>query len=126
MEFVDYALIWWDQLLLSRRRASEGLVTTWDEMKRIMRKWCVPSHYHRGLYQKLQALKQGNRSVEDYFKEMEMVMMRTNIEEDREATMTRFLGGLNLEIANIVELQHYVEIDDMVHMAIKIERQQCY
>ncbi|XP_052483392.1 uncharacterized protein LOC128038800 [Gossypium raimondii] len=31
----------------------------------------------------------GNRSVEDYFKEMEMSMMRANIVEDREATMAR-------------------------------------
>ncbi|XP_016679235.1 uncharacterized protein [Gossypium hirsutum] len=66
----------------------------------------------------------GNRSVEDSFKEMEMSMMRANIVKDREATMARFLAGLNFEIANIVEMQHYVELDDMVHMAIKIERQQ--
>ena len=51
-------------------------------------------------------------------------MMRANIVEDREATMARFLAGLNSEIANIVEMQHYVELDDMVHMVIKIERQQ--
>ncbi|XP_052479564.1 uncharacterized protein LOC128034763 [Gossypium raimondii] len=38
--------------------------------------------------------------------------------------MARFLAGLNSEIANIVEMQHYVELDDMAHMAIKIERQQ--
>ncbi|XP_039055027.1 uncharacterized protein LOC120197653 [Hibiscus syriacus] len=55
---------------------------------------------------------------------MEMAMMRANMEEDKEATMARFLAGLNFEIANVVELQHYVELDDMVHMAIKIERQQ--
>ena len=37
--------------------------------------------------------------------------------------MVRFLAGLNREIANIVELQHYMELEDMVHMAIKVERQ---
>ncbi|XP_040945793.1 uncharacterized protein [Gossypium hirsutum] len=89
-----------------------------------MRRRFVPSHYHRDLFQKLQTLKQGNRSVEDYFKEMEMSMMRANMVEDREATMARCLAGLNSEIANIVEMQHYVELDDMVHMAIKIEQQQ--
>lgn len=93
-------------------------------MKRIMQKWFIPSHYHRDLFQKLQTLKQVNRSVEDYFKEMEMSMMRANIVEDREVTMARFTEGLNSEIANVVELQHYVELDDMVHMAMKIERQQ--
>ncbi|KAL4347554.1 hypothetical protein GQ457_17G008570 [Hibiscus cannabinus] len=60
-------------------------------------------------------LKQGSRSVEDYFKEMEMAMMRANIEEDREATMARFLNGLNTDIANVVELQHYVKLDEMEH-----------
>ncbi|KAK8656988.1 hypothetical protein V6N13_098922 [Hibiscus sabdariffa] len=124
MEFVDYALIWWDQLLLSRRRTGEGPVQDWTEMKRIMRKRFVPSHYHRDLFQKLQGLKQGNRSVEDYFKEMEKAMMHANIKEDREATMAHFLNGLNTDIANVVELQHYVEFDEMVHMAIKVERQQ--
>ena len=45
------------------------------------------------------------------------------MEEDREATMARFVVGLNREIANIVELHHYVELEDMVHMAIKVENQ---
>ena len=31
--------------------------------------------------------------------------------------------GLNREITNVVELQHYVELEDMIHMAMKVERQ---
>ncbi|XP_012482912.1 uncharacterized protein LOC105797498 [Gossypium raimondii] len=50
-------------------------------------------------------------------------MIRADAEEDREATVARFLVGLNQNIANIVELQHYVEIIDMVHMVIKVEKQ---
>ena len=60
--------------------------------------------------------------MEEYNKEREVVMARANIEEDREAIMARFLAGLNREIQNVVEL-HYVELEDMVHMAIKIENQ---
>ena len=37
--------------------------------------------------------------------------------------MARFMVGLNREIQNVVELQHYVELEDMVHMAIKIGNQ---
>ena len=37
--------------------------------------------------------------------------------------MARFLNGLNQEIANVVELQHYVEIEEMVQKVIKIEQQ---
>jgi hypothetical protein len=75
------------------------------------------------LYQKLQSLTQGNQSVEDYYKEMEIAMIRADVEEDREETIAHFLNGLNQEIANVVELQHYVEMDKMVQKAIKIEQQ---
>ena len=123
VEFTDYAIIWWDQVVLNRRRNRERPVDTWEQMKSIMRKRFIPSHYYRDLYQRLQGLTQGARSVEDYHKEMEVTMIRANVEEDREATMARFLQGLNRDIANVVELQHYVELEDMVHMAMKVERQ---
>ncbi|KAA3484261.1 reverse transcriptase [Gossypium australe] len=71
---------------------------------------------------KLKNLTQGNQSVEDYFKEMEIAMTRSDVEEDWEATIVRFLAGLNRDIANIVELQHYVEFIDMVHMMINVEK----
>ena len=61
--------------------------------------------------------------MEDYHKEMEIAMIKANVEEDREATMVRFLNGLNREIANVVELQHYVELEVMVHMAMKVKKQ---
>uniref|UniRef100_A0A2N9HFG3 Reverse transcriptase/retrotransposon-derived protein RNase H-like domain-containing protein n=1 Tax=Fagus sylvatica TaxID=28930 RepID=A0A2N9HFG3_FAGSY len=123
IEFTDYAIIWWDQLVMNRRRNHERAIETWEEMRAIMRRRFVPSHYYRDLYQKLQSLTQGYRSVDDYYKEMEIALIRANVEEDREATMARFLNGLNRDIANVVELQHYVELEDMVHMAMKVERQ---
>ncbi|XP_062100496.1 uncharacterized protein LOC133806405 [Humulus lupulus] len=108
---------------LGWRRNREPPVDTWEEMKILMRKRFVPSHYYRRLYQKLQRLNQGSKSVDEYYKEMEVAMIRANVEEDREATMARLLHGLNREIANIVELQHYVELTDMVLQAIKVEEQ---
>ena len=81
---------------------------TWEAMKRVMRKRFVSTYYYRELYNKLQNLRQGNRSVKEYYKEMKVAMNRANIEEDREATMARFLAGLNRQIQNVVELQHRV------------------
>jgi hypothetical protein len=123
IEFTDYALIWWDQNVISRRRSAERLVASWEEMKELMRRRFVPNHYYRDLYLKLQGLNQGSRSVDEYFKEMEIAIIRSNVIEDREATMARFLNVLNRDIANVVELQHCVELEDMVHMATKVERQ---
>jgi len=50
-------------------------------------------------------------------------MIRVNIVKDRKAIMARFLNGLNKEITNMVELLHYVELEDMFHMVTKINRQ---
>ena len=59
-----------------------------------MRRRFVPTHYHRDLHRKLQTLTQGSKSVDDYYKEMEIAMIRANVGEDHEATMARFTGGL--------------------------------
>lgn len=123
IEFTDYAIVWWNQLLKERKRNLKRPVEACDEMKTIMRRHFVPSYYHRELYNKLQRLTQGSKSVDDYYKEMEVAMIRANVEEDREATIARFLHGLNREIADVVEMQHYVELTDMVHQAIKVEQQ---
>ena len=40
-------------------------------------------------------------------------MIQANVVEDREATMARFLNGLNRDIANVAELQHYVKLEDI-------------
>jgi hypothetical protein len=54
---------------------------------------------------------------------MKIVMIRVNIVKDRKATLTRFLNGMNREIGNMVELKHYIELEYIVHMAIKVKRQ---
>jgi hypothetical protein len=50
-------------------------------------------------------------------------MIQTNVVKDKEATMARFFNGLNWDITNVVELQHYVELKNMVHMVTKMKRQ---
>ena len=37
--------------------------------------------------------------------------------------MAWFLGGLNLEIQDSVEMQHYLEMEEMLHKAILVEQQ---
>ncbi|RDX81539.1 hypothetical protein CR513_37763, partial [Mucuna pruriens] len=89
-------------------------------MKSFMRRRFVPSHYHRDLHKYLQCLTQGSISVEDYYKEMEMTMIRTNVEEDHDATMARFMSCLKKEMIDVVELQHYMEIEDLLHKVIRV------
>lgn len=73
-------------------------------MKVIIRRRFVLSHYYKDLYQRFQSLTQDPENVKDYHKEMKIIMIRANIEEDQEATMAKFLQGLNQDIVNMVGL----------------------
>jgi hypothetical protein len=115
VEFIDHAMVWWERLVVERRRNRERPVSTWEELKTIMKKRYVPKKYYRELFNHLQMITQGNKSVEEYRKELDMAMIRANVNEDEEVSMSRFLNGLNRNIANVVELQSYVDLEELVH-----------
>jgi len=50
-------------------------------MNAIMIMRFVLSHYYKELFQKLQSLNQGSKSVEDYHKEMKIAIIWDNIVE---------------------------------------------
>ncbi|RDX93950.1 hypothetical protein CR513_23724, partial [Mucuna pruriens] len=114
VEFTDYASILWDRFVISRRRNGERPIRTWEDIKSVMRRRFVSSHYHRDLHRKLQCLTQGSMSVYDYYKEMEIAMIRANVEEDHEATMARFIGGLKKEIVDVDLLYKEIQVESQL------------
>ena len=44
VEFQDYALVWWDQLVTRKRRNYERPIDTWDDLKALMRRRFIPGH----------------------------------------------------------------------------------
>ncbi|KAK1641633.1 hypothetical protein QYE76_059438 [Lolium multiflorum] len=123
LEFEDYANTWWEQVLTLREEKGEPPIDTWEEMKEEMHARFVPTHYETDLFNKLQKLKQGTKTVEEFFKEMELTMMRANIQESEQQTIARFFNGLNYPIKRIVEFQPYSNMVELVHQASKAERQ---
>jgi len=55
----------------------------------------VPNNYYRDLYMKFHGSNQGYKSMNEYFKEIEIVINKANVIEDIETTMARFLNRLN-------------------------------
>ncbi|RDY08405.1 hypothetical protein CR513_07368, partial [Mucuna pruriens] len=86
-----------------RHRNGERPIHTWEDMESVMRRRFVSSHYHRTC----------TKNCNDYYKEMEIAMIRVNVEEDHEATMARFIGGLKKEIADV----------GLLHKTTQVERQ---
>ncbi|KAH0688954.1 hypothetical protein KY289_016312 [Solanum tuberosum] len=100
VEFSDYAASWWEKLARDRLQEELPPIATWAEMKR-----------------------QGSMSMDEYFKSMDMAMIQANCMEEEDATIARFLNGLNTEIANVVEIQQYVTLDELVDLSVKVEKQ---
>ncbi|OMO49962.1 reverse transcriptase [Corchorus capsularis] len=123
LEFTKNALNWCNQLVQSRRRNLERPIDTWLALKSLMRKRFVPSYYTNSLYQSLQSLRQGIRSVDEYYSEMMLLMSRPEVDEAPQATMARFLVGLNREIHDIVEMQQHYDVEELLQHALKVESQ---
>ncbi|OMO93852.1 reverse transcriptase [Corchorus capsularis] len=119
LEFVENGLNWWNQLVQSRRRNLERPIDIWVELKSVMRKRFVPSFYINSLYQSLQTLRQGSKSVDEYYSEMMLLMSMAEIEEAPQATMARFHAGLNRDIHDIVEMQQHYDVEELLQHALK-------
>nr|KYP34664.1 hypothetical protein KK1_044362 [Cajanus cajan] len=72
---------------------------------------------------KLQRLKQGSSSVEEYRQSMELLMMRARIREEERTSISRFQSGLNLEIRDKVELLPYRDLNELIQLCLRVEHQ---
>jgi hypothetical protein len=53
----------------------------------------------------MQTITQGHKSVEEYQKDLKVDLIKSNLVKEEEVIISRFLNGLNRDIANIVKLQ---------------------
>ena len=113
---------WWAADLTDRRRTGEPFVTHWIDLKLILWKRFVPSYFFREQLRKIHSLKQGGMTVEEYGRQIKLTMLKANLVEDEETTMAPFLNGLNKDIANDVDMHHYLDFNELFMRACKVER----
>jgi len=123
LEFMDYAMQWWHKTLMDIGLNKRPPVVSWDDLKACMRARFVPPHFRKDLLLKLQRLHQGTLSVDNYFKELDTLLIKVDMHESDEAKMARFVSGLRREIQDVVELHEYSFLETLVHLAIKVESQ---
>ncbi|KAK1625877.1 hypothetical protein QYE76_000192 [Lolium multiflorum] len=122
-EFDGYALRWWDAFVRNRDEDGEQPIRTWRAMKEAMTSRFVPTNYLRNIYDKLTLLRQGVKTVDEYYMEMEMLMQRGRVRESFEMTMQRFLNGLKYDIKGIVRHYSYTNMNQLLHHAREAESQ---
>ena len=66
LSFQVYVIYWWTSLVRERKIHEDPLVEYWNDLKSALRKRHIPSYYERELIDKLQRLRQGSMSVEEY------------------------------------------------------------
>ena len=118
-----HASIWWENLKKKRDCEGKSKIKTWEKMRRELTRKFLPSHYYQDNFIQLQNLRQKNLSVEEYTREFEKLMMKCDIHKREEQTIARYLGGLNTDIVHPVQLQQYWSLDDVICLAIRVEKQ---
>ncbi|VFQ98959.1 unnamed protein product [Cuscuta campestris] len=121
LKFRKYASTWWTNTCTKRIRSEKPPVSSWQKMRSLLKKKFLPTEYSRENFAKLQTLRQGTKSVEDYTREFEELLLRCDLQENEEQTFVRYLFGLNLQIANTVELQGYTTFEELTKLALKVE-----
>nr|GEV94334.1 hypothetical protein [Tanacetum cinerariifolium] len=106
------ASAWWQQLKLTRERVGKSRVTDWVKMKKLLRENFIPYNNQRLMYQRLQNLKQGTKSVEDYTTEFFQLIARNDIQETKDQLVSRYIGGLRVQIMESVNLFDPVTLSD--------------
>ena len=88
-----------------------------------LRKRYIPSYYERELMDKLQRLRQGSMSVEEYRQQVELLLLRAQLREAERTSIVRFLSSLSMEVRGKVELFPYRGLDELAQLCIRVERQ---
>jgi len=94
LEFEDYVMQWWHQTVMDIGLKRRSILVSWLDLKLCMRSRFVPPHYRNKLLLKLQRLHQGSRSVDEYFKDLEVTLTKINMHESEESMIARFVSGL--------------------------------
>jgi len=99
------------------------IVVSWSDLKLSMHTRFVPPHYRKELLLTLKRLHQGPRTVDGYFKDLEITLTKINMYDSEKSKIARFVSGLRREIQDIVDLYEYYSLEKLIHLALKVESQ---
>ncbi|XP_062001678.1 uncharacterized protein LOC133718811 [Rosa rugosa] len=118
-----HASAWWLQLKKQRVRQGKKKITSWDKMKKHMRAVFLPPNLTRLIYQQLQNIRQGLRNVTDYSTEFYQLVARNDLSETDEQLVARYIGGLQCQFQDVVNMFDLCTIAEAHARAIQLEKQ---
>lgn len=99
-KFRGKAASWWLQVKAVRARTWKSPIRSWSKLEKVLRKAFLPYNFDRTMYTRLQNLRQGSRSVDDYAEKFNLLLTRNEIFDSEVHLVSRFIGGLRPQIQN--------------------------
>ena len=100
MKLIKSAAVWLEGVQKQRLREERGRISTWEKLKKQMRRRYVPTSYKQQQFVLLNSMKQGTKSVMEYLTEWERLYVLCDPHESEEMRVGRFIAGLREEIKN--------------------------
>ncbi|KAK1414879.1 hypothetical protein QVD17_30640 [Tagetes erecta] len=117
------ASAWWQKTKLTLSRLGKQKIVTCAKMKKCLRSAFLPHNFQRLMYQRLQNLKQGSKSVDDYTTEFYQLVARNDIQETEEQLVSRYIGGLRVQILESVNMFDPETVAEAHQRALAFEKQ---
>ncbi|VFQ85558.1 unnamed protein product [Cuscuta campestris] len=119
LKFRKYASTWWSNIKTKRSRDEKPPVDTWQKMKTLLKKKFLPTEYVRENFARLQTLRQGSKSVEDYTREYEELLLRCNLQENEEQTFVT--GDVPVRIGDQLTRKEIHLVEELNQQRVKRE-----
>lgn len=88
-----------------------------------MKKTFLPYNYDQLLFQRLQNLRQGSRTVEEYATEFFLLLNRIDLRDSDRQLVARFIGGLRQQIQHTLNLFNPLTLLEAHQQALTVEAQ---
>ena len=89
-----------------------------------MRPAFLPYNYTRTMYQRLQNLSQGSKTVDEYREEFYKYLTRVELAETDDQLVSRYIGGLQQNIQDSLNLFDLVNVSAAHQRALLLEKRQ--
>ncbi|XP_057835307.2 uncharacterized protein LOC131045734 [Cryptomeria japonica] len=115
------ALTWWNFIQTERVKNGKSMINSLNKMIALVKETYVPEDYGVQLHRRKQSLKQKDMDIGSYTEEFLKLCMKTNVVEDEEEKLARYMNGLKMSIQEELSLHCPTTVSKCYQMALKVE-----